>query len=103
MPTRTCALTIGGLDPGGGAGVVADLRAFAAAGVFGCAAVAVLTAQSTAGLRAAWPVRARQVVAQAEAVLARQRVRAVKTGALGSAANVRAVARLLAAHPGVPL
>ena len=46
-----CALAIGGLDPGGGAGIAADLRAFAAAGAFGCAAVAVLTVQSTAGLR----------------------------------------------------
>ena len=46
-----CALAIGGLDPGGGAGIAADLRAFAAAGVFGCAAVALVTVQSTAGLR----------------------------------------------------
>lgn len=95
-----CALTIGGLDPGGGAGVAADLRAFQAAGVFGCAAVAVVTVQSTAGLRSARPLPARQLRAQVEEVLAHQRVRAVKLGALGSRENVLAVARILAARHG---
>jgi hydroxymethylpyrimidine kinase/phosphomethylpyrimidine kinase len=90
-----CALAIGGLDPGGGAGVVADLRAFAAAGVFGCAAVALLTVQSTAGLRSTRAIAPRALVAQAREVAMHQRVRAVKTGALGSEANVRAVARWL--------
>ncbi|HEX3344857.1 MAG TPA: bifunctional hydroxymethylpyrimidine kinase/phosphomethylpyrimidine kinase [Polyangiaceae bacterium] len=96
-----CALAIGGLDPGGGAGIAADLRAFAAAGVFGAAALAVVTVQSTAGLRSVRALAAREVVAQAAAVLRHQRVRAVKVGALGSEANVRAVARLLGRHPGV--
>jgi hydroxymethylpyrimidine/phosphomethylpyrimidine kinase len=91
-----CALAIGGLDPGGGAGVVADLRAFAAAGAFGCAVVALLTVQSTGGLLGARPVPARQVTAQAREVMHNQRVRAVKVGALGSRENVRAIARLLA-------
>lgn len=100
---RACALAIGGLDPGGGAGLAADLRAFAAAGAFGCAAVAVVTVQSTSGLRAARAVPAREVAAQASEVLRHQRVRAVKVGALGSEANVRAVARLLDRHRGVPL
>ena len=98
-----CALAIGGLDPGGGAGIAADLRAFAAAGVFGCAAVALLTVQSTAGLRSVRAIAAREVAAQAGEVLRHQRVRAVKVGALGSEANVRAVARLLARYPGVPV
>jgi hydroxymethylpyrimidine/phosphomethylpyrimidine kinase len=98
-----CALAIGGLDPGGGAGIVADLRAFAAAGAFGCAAVALVTVQSTAGLRSVLTLPARQVVAQAGEVIRHQRVRAVKLGALGSEANVRAVARLLAAYPATPI
>ena len=97
-----CALAVGGLDPGGGAGVLADLRAFAASGVFGCAAVAVVTVQSTAGLRSARALPAREVVAQAEEVLRHQDVRAVKVGALGSRENVRAVARLLARHASLP-
>jgi hydroxymethylpyrimidine/phosphomethylpyrimidine kinase len=98
-----CALAIGGLDPGGGAGIAMDLRAVSAAGAFGCAAVAVLTVQSTAGLRTARAVAPRELSAQAREVLAHQRVRAVKTGALGGAANVRAVARIMASHEDVPL
>ena len=92
--SRPCALAIGGLDPGGGAGIVADLRAFAAAGAFGCAVAAVVTVQSTRGLRSVHPLDARLVKAQAGEVLRNQDVRAAKVGALGSAANVRAVARL---------
>src|SRR5579872_1794598 len=91
-----CALAIGGLDPGGGAGIAADLRAFAVAGAFGCAAVSLVTIQSTAGLVAARPFSAREVAAQALEVMRHQRVRSVKVGALGSVENVRAVARLLA-------
>lgn len=98
----TCALAIGGLDPGGGAGIAADLRAFAAAGTFGCAALAALTVQSTAGLRSARAVPAARLMAQVEEVIAHQRVRAVKVGALVSGANVRAVARLMARHADIP-
>jgi hydroxymethylpyrimidine/phosphomethylpyrimidine kinase len=97
-----CALTIGGLDPGGGAGVVADLRAFAAARVFGCAVVALSTVQSTAGLVAAQPLASKLLLAQARAVLKNQRVRAIKIGALGSSANVRAVGELLACNREIP-
>jgi hydroxymethylpyrimidine/phosphomethylpyrimidine kinase len=97
-----CALAIGGLDPGGGAGVAADLRAFAAADAFGCAAVAVMTVQSTAGLRRARPTPASELAAIVWEVMRHQHVRAIKVGALGSAANVRAVARVLAARHEVP-
>jgi hydroxymethylpyrimidine/phosphomethylpyrimidine kinase len=96
-----CVLAIGGLDPGGGAGVVADLRAITSAGAFGGAVVAVSTVQSTSGLRSARAVAAREVVAQVSEVLRHQRVRAVKLGALGSEGNVRAVAALLRRHPEV--
>jgi hydroxymethylpyrimidine/phosphomethylpyrimidine kinase len=100
---RACVLAIGGLDPGGGAGVVADLRAIAFTGAFGGAVVAVSTVQSTSGLRSARALASREVVAQASEVLRHQHVRAVKIGALGSAGNVRAVARLLGRHPEAPL
>lgn len=105
MPTEhaMCALAIGGLDPGGGAGVVADLRAFSAAGAFGCAAVAIVTVQSTAGLKRVKALGARDLFDQAGEVLRHQRVRAVKVGALGTAANVLAVARLLAQYADVPV
>jgi len=97
-----CALAIAGLDPGGGAGILADTRAFAAAGAFGCAVAAVLTVQSTSGLRDARPVLPRLLIAQANEVLRHQRVRAIKVGALGSAANVRAVGDWLAIHRDIP-
>ena len=83
--------------------MAADLRAFAAAGVFGCAVASVITVQSTAGLRSVRAVSPDLVVAQAAEVLQHQRVRAVKVGALGTVANVRAVTRLLEGYPGVPL
>ena len=94
-----CALTVAGLDPGGGAGIAADLRAFAAAGAFGCAAVALLTVQSTSGLVESHPVAPRLLVSQLDEVVRRQRVAVVKTGALGSIGNVRALASWLRKHP----
>lgn len=97
-----CALSIGGLDPGGGAGLAADLRAFHLAGAFGCGVAAALTVQSTSGARAVHAVAAPLVLAQAREVLAHQRVRAIKTGALASAENVKAVATLLAIHREIP-
>jgi hydroxymethylpyrimidine/phosphomethylpyrimidine kinase len=98
-----CALAIGGLDPGGGAGIIADLRAFRAAGAFGCAAVAILTVQSTDGLERVRPVSPRDLRDQAHEVLAHQRVRAVKVGALGTEGNVRAVVELLRRHADLPV
>jgi hydroxymethylpyrimidine/phosphomethylpyrimidine kinase len=95
-------LAIGGLDPGGGAGVLADARAIARAGAFACAAVAVLTVQSTSGLRSATPVPSAEVIAECTEVMRHQSVRALKLGALGSADNTRAVARLLARFPDLP-
>lgn len=103
MSERACALTVAGLDPSGGAGILADARAFGHAGAWACAVAAVLTVQSTAGLRAVMPVPAGDVVAQAEAVFAHQRVRAWKTGALGSSENVRAVTAMARARAGLPL
>jgi hydroxymethylpyrimidine kinase/phosphomethylpyrimidine kinase len=96
MRPSPCALSIAGLDPSGGAGLFADLRAFREAAVWGCGAVAVMTVQSTAGLRTSTPVAASEVVAQVRELLAHQNVRAVKIGALGSLNTVRAVARILA-------
>ena len=51
-----CALALGGLDPGGGAGILADMRRIGAAGAFGCAVVTLLTVQSTEGAPSARPV-----------------------------------------------
>jgi hydroxymethylpyrimidine/phosphomethylpyrimidine kinase len=98
----TSALTIAGLDPGGGAGIAADLRAFAATGAFGCAVAALLTIQSTSGLVESHPVAFRLVARQLDEVVRHQVVSAVKTGALGSLDNVRGVAAWLGAHPRIP-
>lgn len=97
-----CVLAIGGLDPGGGAGVIADMRAVLHAGAFGCAAVAVMTVQSTSGMRSATPVPKAEFIAQCTEVLKHQRVRSIKVGALGSDDNARAVGDFLAIHRNVP-
>ncbi|MCC6646116.1 MAG: bifunctional hydroxymethylpyrimidine kinase/phosphomethylpyrimidine kinase [Polyangiaceae bacterium] len=97
------ALTIAGLDPSGGAGVAADLRAFGAAGAWGAAALSLLTVQTTDGLASVHPIEPALVVAQARAVLDVENVRAVKTGALGSREIVSAVTALLVEHPRLPL
>lgn len=97
-----CVLAIGGLDPGGGAGVLADARAVSHAGAFACAAIAVLTVQSTSGMRTATPVARAEMLAECKEVLRHQRVRAFKVGALGSDDNARAVGDLLAIHRDVP-
>ena len=102
LPALPCVLAIGGLDPGGGAGILADARAITRAGAFACAAVTMLTVQSTSGLSRATPVDRRELIAECTEVLANQRVRAIKVGALGSPENARAVADLLANHRSVP-
>lgn len=97
MSTPPVALTIAGSDSGGGAGLQADLRTFAAFGVHGASAVAALTAQNTrevCGVRATDPGFLRD---QIEAVLDDLPVAAVKTGMLATAANVAVVADLAAA------
>ncbi len=94
--TPVVALTIAGSDSGGGAGVQADLKTFAALGVYGTSALTALTAQNTRGVTGVHPVPAAFVVAQVEAVLADLDVRAVKTGMLGTVDVVEAVAALAA-------
>lgn len=96
-------LVFAGIDPGGGAGIAADVRAIALAGGFACPVVSTLTIQSTYGLVRQHAVAASLLSAQAAEVLAHQDIGAFKTGALGSEANVRAVAQIMKAHPHVPL
>ena len=92
--TPPVALTIAGSDSSGGAGIQADLKTFAALGVFGTSAVTALTAQNTTGVRDVHSVPIENVVAQIQAVLDDLDVRAVKTGMLGTAEVVHAVAGL---------
>jgi hydroxymethylpyrimidine/phosphomethylpyrimidine kinase len=90
------ALTIAGSDSGGGAGIQADLKTFAALGVFGTSAIAAITAQNTVGVVAASPVAADLVTAQIEAVAGDIQIHATKTGMLATAAIVEAVAAAIA-------
>ena len=86
------ALTIAGSDSSGGAGIQADLKTFAAHGVYGTCAITALTAQNTLGVTAVHVVPADIVVAQIEAVVSDLGADAVKTGMLASSAIVEAVA-----------
>ena len=84
-------LTIAGSDSGGGAGIQADLKAFAAAGAHGMSAIVALTAQNTVGVTAMHEVPAEIVTAQIAAVFDDLGVDAAKTGMLGSRAVIDAV------------
>jgi hydroxymethylpyrimidine/phosphomethylpyrimidine kinase len=85
-------LTIAGSDSGGGAGIQADLKTFAALGVYGTSAITAVTAQNTQGVTGAQLMPADFVSAQMEAVAGDIAIHATKTGMLGSAAIVEAVA-----------
>jgi hydroxymethylpyrimidine/phosphomethylpyrimidine kinase len=95
-------LTIAGSDSGGGAGIQADLKAFARAGCHGMSVVVALTAQNTVGVTAVEEASPEFVRAQLEAVFSDIGVDAAKTGMLFSAEIVETVADFLDAHP-VPL
>jgi hydroxymethylpyrimidine/phosphomethylpyrimidine kinase len=99
--TRTpIALTIAGSDSGAGAGVQADLKTFAALGVYGASVVTALTAQNTTSVRAIHLAPPEIVVAQIEAVLEDFAVAAIKIGMLGSAEIAGVVAKTLAGEGG---
>jgi hydroxymethylpyrimidine/phosphomethylpyrimidine kinase len=101
MATPRC-LTIAGSDSGGGAGIQADLKAFAAAGCFGTTAIVALTAQNTLGVTAVQELPPGFVEAQLEAVFSDIGVDAAKTGMLFSRELIDTVADFLATHR-VPL
>lgn len=86
------ALTIAGSDSGAGAGIQADLKTFAACGVYGTSAITAVTAQNTTGVMSWQALEADLVIAQVEAVAEDFGIEAVKTGMLASAAIVEAVA-----------
>lgn len=98
------ALTIAGSDSGGGAGIQADLKAFARCGVHGCAAITAITAQNTLGVTAVHLVPEDDVLAQVRAVVSDIGVDAVKVGMLATRELVHAVARALDELPkGTPV
>ena len=88
-------LSIAGSDAGGGAGIQADLKAFARCGVHGMTAITAITAQSTVGVDAVEPVSPELIVAQVRSVADDIGVDAVKIGMLGTAETIGAVERAL--------
>ena len=98
-----CALTIAGSDSGGGAGIQADLKTFAALGVHGVCAVTAITAQNPLEVIRIMPVPPRDVTAQLAAVIPVMKPRAAKTGMLLSEEIIEAVIRALKFQPKLPV
>ena len=92
------ALTIAGSDSGGGAGIQADLKTFAAMGVHGTSAITAITAQNTIGVTDILELPARLVQAQITAVVDDLGVQAAKTGMLSSSTVIEAVAESVREH-----
>lgn len=96
-------LTVAGSDSGGGAGIQADLKTFAALGIYGATAITAVTAQNTRGVRSAAPLSAQAVAGQIDAVLEDIGADSVKTGMLCNAEIVCAAASALKRHSAVNL
>jgi hydroxymethylpyrimidine/phosphomethylpyrimidine kinase len=97
-------LSIAGSDSGGGAGIQADLKAFAACGVHGMTAITALTAQNTVGVTGVESVSPKMVIAQVQAVVQDIGVDAAKVGMLGTLETIEAVRLALAVlEPGTPV
>ncbi len=95
---RPTALTIAGSDPGGGAGIQADLKTFAALDVYGFSAITEVVAQNSSKVLRVTALTPSIVTAQIEAVALERKPNAVKVGALGTAAIVKAVAASIAGN-----
>ncbi len=96
-------LSIAGSDSGGGAGIQADLKAFARCGVHGMTAITAITAQNTVAVTGVWPIAPEAIVAQVRAVAEDIGVDAVKIGMLGSVDTIVAVNEALDLIPDVPV
>jgi hydroxymethylpyrimidine/phosphomethylpyrimidine kinase len=101
--TVPVALTIAGSDSGGGAGIQADLKTFAAFGVYGLTVITAVTAQNTFGVRAVQEIDPAVIAAQLDAVAEDFSIGALKTGMLASAAIIEAVVEGITRHELRPL
>ena len=90
-----CVMTIAGSDSSGGAGIAADLKTFAAVGVYGTFAITAVTAQNTLGVEEIFPIPTQTVKQQIETTLADIPVKVVKTGMLYTKETIEAVAELV--------
>src|SRR5207253_9436730 len=89
--TTPVALTIAGSDSSAGAGIQADLKTFAAFGVYGLTVITAVTAQNTTGVRAVQEISTELIAAQVEAVADDFQIGAVKTGMLAGVAIIEAL------------
>lgn len=96
-------LTVAGLDSGGAAGLAADWKTFAALGAYGMGAMTVVTAQNSVEVRQAQFLPPEMVVAQIEAVLEDYGAAAIKTGFIGNADTIQAIAKCLIRWKQIPL
>src|ERR671922_1196163 len=96
--TAPIALTIAGSDSSGGAGIQADLKTFAALGVYGASVITALTAQNTQGVSGIHQVPAEFIAAQIDAVFSDLTIGAVKIGMVAQPASIKAVASGLARY-----
>src|SRR3954471_5631857 len=107
MPTAVHSLprvlSIAGSDSGGGAGIQADLKAFAACGVHGMTAITAITAQNTVAVTGVWPLPGEAIEAQVAAVAEDIGIDTIKIGMLGTADTIAAVAHALEGVPDAPV
>src|SRR5690606_3860439 len=96
---KAIVLSIAGSDSGGGAGIQAELKTYAAMGVYGATVLTVLTAQNTKGVQAVLPLPTDFITAQLDSVFSDLRISAIKSGALGTAEIVECVATYLRGRP----
>jgi hydroxymethylpyrimidine/phosphomethylpyrimidine kinase len=101
--TVPVALTIAGSDSGAGAGIQADLKTFAALGVYGVTVITAVTAQNTVGVRAIQEIDAHLISAQLDAVAEDFSIGALKTGMLSSVATIETVVAGIRRHRLRPL
>ncbi len=99
-PSRPVALAIAGFDPGSGAGITADLKTFAAHGIYGVSCISAMTVQSTLGVRAVEPLSAMLVRQTLECLAEDISLSGIKIGMLGNSAVVGEVSSFLTAQSG---
>src|SRR6266568_4241708 len=101
-PAWPVVLSIAGFDPSGGAGIIADLKTFAAHNCYGVAAITALTVQNSQGVASVHPVAPAVLRESIQSLLADGRVKALKIGMLGNLAASKVVTEILDANPDLP-
>ncbi len=101
-PPVTVLLTIAGFDPSGGAGILADLKTFAAHNCYGVAAITALTVQNTQAVASVHATHSKVLKGTLQSLLADGHVKAIKIGMLANRENAEVVGEILQANPSLP-